>query len=136
MYELEEEPSALRAVTLDFGIIELREDNILTFEPYHDVETVTLGQLQKMLDSLLDMTDGIPRPFYSNNSRMKSLGFAERQFIGKNIHRFATASAICENSSVIRFISHTIIDIFKPKIPLQMFETKDAAIEWLRSTQE
>ncbi|MGE0560516.1 MAG: hypothetical protein AB7O47_01750 [Flavobacteriales bacterium] len=123
----------IKSVELDFGTIELRSDNILTFEPAKGITTVNKDQLVIMLKNLIEISNGVPRPFISDNRNVTSFGFEERDYVAKNIHLFATASAILEDSFVIRFITHTIITLFKPQIPMQMFKTKEGAIEWLRN---
>ncbi len=127
--------STSKTLELDFGRIEIREDGILRFVGSSHLKTVTLDQLNELCDALILITEGKPMPFYSDNSNMESLGYLERQFIGKNLHRFATASAVKENSSVIRFIGHTINHLFPPKVPMRMFISETLAIAWLKSVK-
>lgn len=86
--------AAREFMKLDFGIVELKEDGILRFIPNSDISTVTLSQLQKLLDVFVKITDGKPLPFYTDNTHMSSLGLHERKFIGENLHRFAMGSAV------------------------------------------
>ncbi|MBP9152904.1 MAG: STAS/SEC14 domain-containing protein [Flavobacteriales bacterium] len=125
--------SGSRVIELDFGTVELNEDGILRFNIASGSDTITLNQLQPLLEALISMADGKPRPFYCDNSDMKSLGYPERKFIGSNLHLFASASAVKENSPVIRFIGHTINHFFLPKVPMQMFDSERKAIAWLKS---
>jgi len=123
----------IKSVQLDFGTIELRSDDILTFEPAKEITTVNKDQLVIMLKNLIDTSNGAPKPFLSDNRNIKSFGFEEREYVAKTIHLFASASAVVENSFVVRFITHTIVAMFKPKIPMKMFKTKEEAIEWLKT---
>ena len=122
-------------IELDFGRAELKEDGILRFFASYNQETITLNQLKELQTALLDITKGEPLPFYSDNSKMKSLGYLERQYIGKNLHLFASASAVKENSGVIRFIGHSINHMFPPKVPMKMFSSEKKAVEWLKSLE-
>ena len=122
-------------IELDFGKVELGDDGILRFHASFNEDTITISELEELLKVLSEVTDGKQCPFYTDNSKMKSLGFEERQFIGKNLHRFASASAVKENSPVVRFIGHTINHLFPPKVPMKMFDTEDEAIDWLESVQ-
>ncbi len=118
---------------MDFGTVELRSDDILTFTPAKGIITLNKLQLEVMLENLIKLSNGKPKPFISDNRTVKSFGYEERDYVAKNIHLFATASAIIEDSIVIRFVTHTIITMFKPQIPLKMFKTKADAIVWLHS---
>jgi hypothetical protein len=127
--------SLKREIELNYGIVTLREDSILTFKP-HSNRTLTLDDLKDVLSVFLEITEGKQFPFYSDNSELKDLGFAERKFIGNNLHLFATASAVTENSEVIRFIGHTINQLFPPKVPMRMFKTEREAVAWLNSLKK
>lgn len=123
----------LQSVDLGFGEVELRSDGILTFVPIAGRNTVSLENLKQMLSALKELSNGEPKPFYTDNTHLTDLGFSERQFIGKNLHLFATASAVKENSAATRFIGHTIQSMFPPRVPMKMFSTKQEAIAWLHS---
>ncbi|MBI2281288.1 MAG: STAS/SEC14 domain-containing protein [Bacteroidetes bacterium] len=133
MFDSYQNIEIIKSVKLDFGTIELRSDDILTFEPAKGITTVNKDQLVIMLKNLIDASNGAPKPFLSDNRNIKSFGFEEREYVAKTIHLFASASAILEDSFVIRFITHTIVTMFKPQIPMKMFKTKESAIEWLRN---
>lgn len=123
----------IKSVKFDYGIIELRSDNIMTYEPIDGITTLTLPQLDIMLELLLAVSDGIPRPYFSNNTNLKSLGSKERISIANNIHRFACACAITENSAITRFINYTFMQLSRPTIPVKMFKEKEDAFAWLRT---
>jgi hypothetical protein len=123
----------IKSVPLDFGTIELRSDNILTYEPTPHLTTLNLQQLEIMTEVLLELCEGKPKPFLSDNKNLTSFGYAEREYVGKNIHQFASCSAILEESFVTRFIHHSILFMFKPQVPLRLFKTKEEAILWLNN---
>jgi hypothetical protein len=123
----------IKSVQLDFGTIELRSDDILTYVPLPHLTTLNLSQLKIMNKVLVDLCEGKPKPFLSDNRNVKSFGFAEREYVGKTFHHFASCSAILEDAVVVRFITHSIILMFKPSIPLKLFKKKEDAIKWLRT---
>lgn len=133
MYKQENNTSILKSISLDFGTFELRSDNIMTFDPFPEITTINMNQLKVMLETLIKLSNGKPKPFLSDNRKMKSLGFEEREYVAKNIHLFAIASVVIEGSFVVRFITHTIVAMFKPQIPMKMFKTKEDAYTWLRT---
>ncbi len=129
---MSEEVTIVESYDLGFATIEVRSDGIIT-TTHPDVDTVNVAQLSEMVELLEKLAGGTPKLFYADNTNLKSLGYPEREYIGKNLHRFAKASGVKENSSVVRFIGHTINHMFPPKVPMQMFNTKKECIEWLKS---
>ncbi len=126
------EPGIVRTKELPFGIVTLREDDILTFKP-SNARTINLEELQLLLDTFIEITEGKRRKFLSDNRGYEYLGYSERKFIGDNLHKFALASAIIENNAFVRFIGNTIKTFFAPKVPMEMFNTEEDAVEWLHS---
>lgn len=130
---MSKEASVVRYSELPFGTIHLRQDDIMYFRPAKGRTTINKRELQQMLVGLTKFSNGNPKLFYTHNENYKSLGFEERKFIGDNLHKFCKASAVIENSPVIRFIGHTINDLFPPKVPMKMFKSEQAAVNWLKS---
>jgi len=132
--KLEEiEVEVLKQVKWSVGDILLRSDKIIMFKPFEHVTTCTLVDLKEMYFIFMDLTKGVPHLFYSDNSNIKSFGAEDRAYISETFHHFAIASAIKENSAVVRFITHSIIYLNKPKIALKMFKTENDAMNWLKS---
>ena len=125
------EVTILQSIPFEYGVIELRSDDVMTYEPSEGVTSFTMPQLVEMLDILLKLSDGKPRPYFSNNTNLKSIASEERIFITNHIHRFASVFAMTENSPITRFITHTMLQLNKPEIPVRMFKTKNEAINWL-----
>jgi len=129
----QENLSIVKYSQLDFGRLELRSDDILCWNPSDGKTTISLEELKLFRDAACELADGEPKLFLSNNKKLDSLGYTERKFIGDNLHQFAKASAIIENSAVIRFIGHTIQGLFPPKVPMKMFSSETQALKWLKS---
>lgn len=127
------EITILKSIPFEFGVIELRSDNIITYEPKEGVTDFTMPHLAQMLAIFIEICEGKPRPYFSNNYNLKSIGSKERIFITNNLYLFATAFAMTENSAVTRFITHTFMQLSRPPIPVKMFKTKEEAYTWLRT---
>lgn len=124
----------LKSIQLEFGLAELRSDNILTFIPNKEVNSYSLNQLKEMLAVFLKITEGKQYPYYSDNTHLNgTLSSEVKVFMSEHFHDFATAFAMKENSAMTRFVAHTFIYLNRPKIPIKMFKTKEQAIEWLKS---
>ncbi len=129
----EDNINILKEVKCTVGTISLRTDKILTFVPFEGVTTCTLENLKEQFDIYMELTNGVPHLFYTDNTNVRSFGSEERAFVSEKFHLFASASAIKEDSSIVRFITHSMIYLNKPQIPLKMFKTKNEAIHWLKS---
>lgn len=124
----------LKSVKLEFGVAELRADNILTFIPNESLKIYNLEQLNEMLIVFKQITNGNPLPYYSDNTTLSgSFGSEEKVFMSNHFHEFASSFAMKEKSAIIRYITHTFIYLNKPQIPIKMFKTKSDAITWLKS---
>jgi hypothetical protein len=115
------------------GNIILRSDKILMFKPFDHITTCSIFELKEMYSIFMDITKGIPHLYYSDNTNLKSLGSEERVYISANFHHFALACAIKENSAIVRFITHSMLYLNKPEIPLKMFKSEKDSIKWLKS---
>lgn len=126
------EITIIKSVPFEYGIIELRSDEIITYEPNEGITSFTMPHLELMLEILLDLSNEQPMPYFSNNCNLESLGSEERLYIRQHIHRFASKFAMTENSPMTRFITHTFMQLSRPSIPVKMFKTKEEAINWLK----
>ncbi len=115
------------------GIITLRDDKILTFHPHENITTCNIDDLKEMYSIFMEFTNGVPHLYFSDNTNVKSFGPEERVFVGSNFHHFALACAIKEDSALVRFITHSILYLNKPQIPLKMSKTNKDNISWLKS---
>jgi hypothetical protein len=122
-----------KQVNCNIGVISLREDKILTFHPHKHVKSCNLNDIKEMYAIFMEITKGVPHLYFSDNSNAKSFGSEERIFVSSNFHHFALACAIKESSAIVRYITHTIIYLNKPQIPLKMFKTEEDGINWLKS---
>lgn len=121
----------------EIGDIILRNDKILMFKPFEDVNSCSIDHLKEMHSIFMDLTKGVPHLYFSDNSRNKNLdvGSAEKTFIKNTIHEFAKACAVSENSALVRYMSHSFLYLYKPKIPIKLFKTEKDSINWLKSLE-
>ena len=130
---MDNETHIIRKEKCSIGDIILRNDKILMLKPDENKTTATLNDLKEQYEIFMDITNGIPHLFYSDNPNMKSFGTEERVFVSNNFHHFALACAIKENSAIARYITHSFLYLNKSKVPIKMFKTEENAINWLKS---
>ncbi len=125
--------SIVEQVTCSTGDITLRSDKILMLKPFDHITTVNVKELKEMYAIFMELTKGEPHLYYSDNTNLKSFGTEERVYVSANFHHFALACAIKENSAIVRFITHSMVYLNKPQIPIKMFKTEANAVDWLTS---
>jgi len=123
----------IKEVKCTIGTISLRSDKILIFKPFNSVDKWEMKALKEMYHLFMEITGGVPHLYYSDNTNLKSFGAEERAYICSTFHHFALACAIIENSALIRFLTHYMMYLNKPKIPLALFKKEADAILWLKS---
>lgn len=124
--------SIIKSVPFEYGTIELRSDNIITYHPSMQVDKFTVPHLKKMLPIILELADGKTVPYFSHNINLKSMDGDAKAYIIEHMPKFAKAFAMTEKSAVTRFMTHSMLSLWKPPFPVKMFKTEVEAIEWLK----
>lgn len=127
------EATIIKSIPFKYGEIMLRSDNIIAYYPKTGVKKFTLPHLEQMLAILLDLTkDSGPLPYFSDNRNLMQLDSDAKNYIIKHMDQFASAFAMTEDSTITRFLTHSLLTFWKPPFPLKMFKTEEEAINWLK----
>ena len=128
----------LKSSDLPFARIELRSDGILTFEPDPGkLKDYTVPILEESLVAMLEISEGIPRPYFCDNRYVLGiLGAEEKKFIKAHFHKFVSCYAMAENSPITRFVANSFFKAFKDEIDMRMFKDKESGITWLKKKSE
>lgn len=123
----------LRIIEIPHGTVELRSDDIITFRPnLATFKEYNLDVLSDLTDALVEISDGEPKPYLSDNRYITGfMGKKEQKFINENIARFATRCAIITKSPLVRILVNGYHMVFKPEIELKIFKTEADAVKWL-----
>ncbi|MCH2231373.1 MAG: hypothetical protein MK078_01600 [Crocinitomicaceae bacterium] len=123
----------VKQVSIEHGIVELRSDNILVFRP--DVATFkeyTMPILEDLLEAFIEITDGVPRPNMCDNRYITGIVSKEEQkYTNAYFEKFATKMGMITHSAPVRILVNSYTRIFKPKVPIRLFKTEEAAVKWL-----
>ena len=123
----------IKFAELPFGRVELRANNVLFFEP--DIarfKEYNIPILEEMLETFVELTDGIPRPYLCDNRYITGLVNKEEQvFINNHFGKFATKAALLTHSPVMNVLINTYHTLFKPKVIIKLFTTEEDAVTWL-----
>lgn len=96
------------------------------------VDKLELEHAQGFIDCLVSLgqtTDVLV--LFDAKSLKESTAAAVKKYTAEKLEKNATALAVLNNSAVSRFLIHTFLAIYRPNIPVRMFEDEAQAKEWL-----
>ncbi len=118
-----------------FGKLTICHDQIL--ELYSDKETYTFQDYKDLLNGIEEITGGKKYPYLSDErGKQRFMDNDSKKLMNDKLHKHITACALVEDSAVLRFLTHTFVAIYRPKIPIKMFKTKEDARNWLKEFME
>jgi hypothetical protein len=117
----------------EVGILSLRKDDILTFEPKLDKTEQTLVSMKTDLDILIEWADGKKYGFLVDSRRFKKFNSDARVYAQKHTPLFAHKYAIIISSGTSSFLANLFLYMNRPSIPTKTFTTKDSALNWLKN---
>ena len=130
---MSKEISFIKSVDFDYGKIVLRSDNIIAYYPSKGVDRFTKPHLKQMLPIILELADGKIVPYFSHNKNLKSMDGDSKAYIIQHMSKFTCAFAMTENSALTRFLTHSMLTIWRPPFPVKMFKTEQEAYHWLKT---
>ena len=117
----------------EVGILSLRKDNILTFEPKLDKTEQTLDSMKSDFEILKNWANGEKYGFLVDSRRFKKFNSESRAYAQEKTPLFSDKYAIIISSGTSSFLANLFIYLNRPSIPTKTFTTKDEAIIWLKS---
>lgn len=123
----------VKSVTLDYGVLELRSDNILKFTP--DIVTFknfSIPIFKEMHEVCMEITEGIPRPYLADVRYITGiLSHEEKVFVRNTFSDFASKSAFLSETALFRMIFNSYMAIHNSDIPMKLFKKEKDAVAWL-----
>ena len=130
MFNTQEE--ILDQKTSDVGILSLRKDNIITFEPKEGKITHTLEAMKYELEIFKAWANGNKLGFITDNRKLKKFDSDVRVYAQQHLPLFCNRFALITSSGISSFLTNMFIYINRPEIPIKAFTTKEEAINWLK----
>ena len=116
----------------DVGILSLRKDGIITFEPKEGKTTHTLEAMKVELDIFKKWAGNERLSFISDNRTMKKFDADIRIYAQQNLPLFCNKFALIISSGISSFVTNIFIYMNRPGIPIKAFTNKEEAIIWLK----
>lgn len=119
--------------TSDVGILSLRNDDIITFEPKEGKTTHTLKAMKEELEIFQNWAGDRKLGFISDNRTMKKFDADIRIYAQQHLPLFCNRFALIISSGISSFLTNMFIYINKPQVPIKIFTTTEEALKWLKS---
>ena len=120
-------------IELDYGIVELRKDGILSFDYFGNKNNdISVEQMEETLEIYLKLTENKLVPFCIDAPKLFNLTNEQKEFALNTTPMFASALGLVEKSPLTRNLVHVITYFNKPPFPVKMFKTKHEALTWLK----
>lgn len=113
------------------GIVTLRTDDILSFEPHQDVKTISTESMKEDLDAFIKLTENKKVPFLSDNRSLNDFNSDQKSYMQEKIPTFCSKFAILIDSGISAFFFNMFQLFYKPSVPMKAFKNKELAINWL-----
>lgn len=129
------EISVIKEVTLSKSKIYLREDNIMVFEVFNNVE-IEVENMEEMIMQAGIIGGGNKYPNLILAGKYATISNAAQQVMDKEESlRYTNAEAIVIQSLSQRILGNFYLRIVSKRIPARLFNSKDKAIAWLKQYQ-
>ncbi len=115
----------------EVGIVCLRKDDIITFEPLPNKETHTLSAMKYELSVFEEWAKDKKLKFISDNRELKKFEDDVRVYAQQHLPLFCDKFALLIKQGISAFLTKVFIHINRPAIPTKTFTTPEEAIKWL-----
>lgn len=95
-------------------------------------ENFNLEDYKELVKAIADISNSKKLPYLTDErGKQRYMDNESKKFMNDNLHKYVSACAVMEDSAVLRFLVHTFVSIYRPKVPIRMFKTKAEANDWL-----
>lgn len=122
--------SMVDEIKFDGGKVELDKNRIVKFTT--DVDKLELNHAENFMQCLAENRFKAKVLLIFDAKSLKEATSGEvKKYTATKLERHASALAVLNNSPISRFLIHTFLAIYRPSIPIQMFENEQEARKWL-----
>lgn len=112
------------------GTLKICHQGVL--ELISEKESFVLEDYKELVNAIRDISNGKLHPYLTDErGKQRYMDNQCKKFMNDNLHNYVAACAVIEDSAVIRFLTHTFVAIYRPKVPIRLFKTKSEAKSWL-----
>lgn len=119
--------------TSEVGVVCLRKDGIITFEPLPGKETHTLTAMKYELSVFRKWANDKKLGFISDNRELKKFESNIRVYAQEHLPYFCKKFALIVEPGISAFLTKLFIHINRPTVPTKTFTRPEEAIDWLNA---
>ncbi len=122
---------AISEIKFEGGRVELCKKGVLKFTTA--VDKLELAHAQNFMENVkkLNVDTQAVLLLFDAKSLNESTSGEVKKYVAGLLEEHAKALAVLNNSSIARFLIHTFQAIYRPNIPVRMFESEEEAKAWL-----
>lgn len=117
-------------IKFEGGRVELDKNRIVKFTT--EVDKLEINHAENFMRCLAE--NNFRRNvliMFDAKSLKESTSGEVKKYTAVRLEKHAAGLAVLNNSSISRFLIHTFLAIYRPKIPVRLFEHEDQARTWL-----
>lgn len=113
------------------GTVIKYSNGILYFKPAPETYTLNISAIKEHYAVFMEIQEGKPGIFLSDNRSMKKMGSEEKVFIKNTFPDFAHSAALIVENGISKFLLNIFLHLHSPKLNIKGFYNPVEAIEWL-----
>lgn len=117
----------------EVGILTLRKDDIITFEPKEGKLEHNVESMKVELDIFKDWAKEKKLFFISDNRTLKRFDNDVREYAQEHLPFFCKKFALLVSSGISSFLTNMFIYVNRPPVPTKTFTSPEEAIKWLKN---
>jgi len=121
----------LKEFIVKSGVIYLRTDGIITFEPDTSIKGLKMEYFHENLEVYKKLTKDGKKPFLTDNRISLDYTAEQKRFMQEQLPNYFTKVGVILNSDFNKFIFNAFLYLYKPKVNVKTFANIDKAILWL-----
>lgn len=120
----------INEIKFDGGRVELDKNRVVKFVT--EVDKLELNHAENFMQCLAEnnFKKNILIIFDAASLKESTSGDVKK-YTAVRLEKHAAGLAVLNNSAITRFLIHTFLAIYRPKVPVRLFATEDQARSWL-----
>lgn len=128
---LSKEEHILKKIIVKSGIICLRTDDIITFNPNLSIKEVKIEHFLENIEVYKTLTKNGKKPFLTDNRPTIEFTSEQKRLMKEELSLYFSKVAVITKGDLNKFIFNSFMYLYRPNVPVKSFVKIDKAISWL-----
>jgi len=116
---------------LNYGELKLFSNQILIFTPTSTLKSIETALLKSDINEFIKIANDSKILFIYDGRTLNDFTSEQKALMQKHLPLFSKKMAILSDSGLSKFFSNLFLYLYKPEIPIKIFNTRNKAIDWL-----